>query len=397
MNEHKNCLVDLAEKVDCHLPQRGWPRWLARQMVPNIGTLLIVVVLLFTIVPSLASPSRAPSAISTSLIPYQGRLADVSGTPINGKEDIEFRIYDVPAGGMPLWEEHWTGANSVDVSDGLFSVLLGSIDNTLASSIQGHEELYLGITVGTDSEMEPRVQMGSVPFAMQANTVLDGSITTAKLVDEAVTSAKIADGTVVTADLANAAVTEAQIANDAVTSAKIADGTVATVDLANDAVTEAKIANDAVGSGQIAANAVGSSEIADGAARNRNVALDIYEAEVGGDTKITHDDQQVMSLNVNSPVATCYMMFTTFTAYRNLAGRTLAKLYDENGNKVSGSVWNFHNNEGLGSTQTAGATDVWCTSAGAHTIRMLVKDYGSADGYVRGGTRVVAIPFAQAP
>ena len=251
MNEHTSFLVDLAEKVDRYLSQHSWLCWLARQMVPNIGTLLMTV-------PLLASPSRAPSAISTSLIPYQGRLADVSGTPINGKEDIEFRIYDVPASGMPLWEEHWTGANSVDVSDGLFSVLLGSIDNTLASSIQGHEELYLGITVGTDSEMEPRVQMGSVPFAMQANTVLDGSITTAKLVDEAVTSAKIADGTVVTADLANAAVTEAQIANGAVTSAKIADGTVATVDLANGAVTEAQITNDAVTSAKIANGVVDS-------------------------------------------------------------------------------------------------------------------------------------------
>jgi len=70
-------------------------------------------------------------------------------------------------------------------------VMLGSIDNTLAESIEGHDELYLGITVGADSEMVPRVQLGSVPFSMQAMTVPDGAVTTAKIADGAVTSAKL--------------------------------------------------------------------------------------------------------------------------------------------------------------------------------------------------------------
>jgi len=87
--------------------------------------------------------------------------------------NMEFRLYDVPTGGVPLWEEFWTGANSVAVSDGLFNVMLGSIDNTLASSIEGQDELHLGITVGSDSEMTPRVQLGSVPFAMNAGWVGD--------------------------------------------------------------------------------------------------------------------------------------------------------------------------------------------------------------------------------
>jgi hypothetical protein len=158
-------------------------------MMPNIGTLVMVVVLLLT-VPSLAAPLRVPSATSTSTISYQGRLADSAGNPLTGKVSLEFRIYDVPTGGTPLWTEMWTGGNAVDVSDGLFNVMLGSIDNTLADSIEGHDELYLGITVGTDSEMEPRVQLGSVPFSMQAMTVPDRSITTAKIADGAVTQVK---------------------------------------------------------------------------------------------------------------------------------------------------------------------------------------------------------------
>jgi len=154
-------------------------------LLPNPGTLILMVVLALA-VPALAGPSQAPSATSTSVISYQGRLADSSGNPLTGRYNLEFRIYDVPTGGVPLWTELWTGGSAVDVSDGLFNVMLGSINTTLASAIQGRNELYLGITVGTDSEMSPRVQLGSVPFSMQAMTVPDGSITTAKIADRAV-------------------------------------------------------------------------------------------------------------------------------------------------------------------------------------------------------------------
>jgi hypothetical protein len=173
MGEQKSLFLEIAEAIDRRLRQHtardreaqpegnrpGWLRWLGRQMVPNIGTLLLVIILLLTI-PSLAAPLRAPSATSTSTISYQGRLADSSGNPLTDKVNMEFRIYDVPTGGVPLWTEMWTGSSAVDISDGLFNVMLGSIDNTLASAIEGYDELYLGITVGTDSEMAPRVQLG---------------------------------------------------------------------------------------------------------------------------------------------------------------------------------------------------------------------------------------------
>jgi hypothetical protein len=164
-------------------------------LLPNPGTLALIVLVVLAI-PAIAGPSQAPSATSTSTVSYQGRLTDSGGTPLTGTYNLEFRIYDVPTGGAPLWTEMWTGANAVDVSDGLFNVMLGSINNALASAIEGYDELYLGITVGTDSEMVPRVQLGSVPYSMMAQTLM-GQVTTEQIASGAVTQHQALYGPIV--------------------------------------------------------------------------------------------------------------------------------------------------------------------------------------------------------
>ncbi len=191
-------------------PPRRALTWLARQLMPNLGSVLLVLILL-SVFPGLAAPFNGINATSVSTIPYQGRLADASGNPITGRQNMEFRLYATPTGGTPLWEEFWTGGNSVDVSDGLFSVMLGSINTGLTAVVQGNHNLYLGITVGTDTEMAPRVQLGSVPFSIWSLTVADNSIT----------SAKIADGAVGSSEIAAYAVGSSAIATNAVTSDKL--------------------------------------------------------------------------------------------------------------------------------------------------------------------------------
>ena len=194
--------------LEFRIPQPEWnlkrfsTRWLPTP--GNVLFTLLVVAGLIWANSAGALPLRAPAAAGTSTgtIAYQGRLADADGNPLTDTYNMSFRLYDVSSGGVFLWEEQWTGSNGVQVSDGLFNVMLGSLTPIPQSVITEHDSLFLGITVGTDDEMTPRVQLGSVPFAVQALTVPDGSITQAKLADNAVTSAKIQDGQVTEAKLA---------------------------------------------------------------------------------------------------------------------------------------------------------------------------------------------------
>jgi hypothetical protein len=181
-----------------------------RAWLPSRGNVLFVVIVLGALMwaqsagafPSLA-PMAAPTT-STGTIAYQGRLADAGGAPLTGAYSMIFRIYNTSTGSVPLWTEQWTGPNSVQVSDGLFNVMLGSMTAISQTMITGNNNLWLGITVGTDDEMLPRVQLGSVPFAVQALTVPDGSVTTAKLASDvsllppagSITTTMIADGAV---------------------------------------------------------------------------------------------------------------------------------------------------------------------------------------------------------
>ena len=172
----------------------NWCAWLPSR--GNVAFTLVVIAALFWAQSAHALPwtekPAASSVASTSTWPYQGRLADAVGNPITASVPMVFRLYTGPSTGTILWEEQWIGANSVQVSNGLFNVMLGSFTPIPQSIVSSNSSLWLGITVGTDSEMTPRVQLGSVPFAAQALTVPDGSITTAKVADGAVTSDKMA-------------------------------------------------------------------------------------------------------------------------------------------------------------------------------------------------------------
>jgi hypothetical protein len=104
-------------------------------------------------------------------INYQGKLTNASNIPLTGSYSILFGIYDVSSGGSALWSETQT----VTTESGFFNVLLGSVDPISTEVFTGNDR-WLGIKVGSDSEMTPRQKLTSVGHAFYAYNAdkLDG-------------------------------------------------------------------------------------------------------------------------------------------------------------------------------------------------------------------------------
>lgn len=111
-------------------------------------------------------PPVLASASIPAKINYQGYLTDSSGNPIQGTLTITFSLYDVQSGGTPLWSE----TRSVAVSNGIFSVQLGTFTSL---DLPFDAPYYLGVKVGGDDaeEMTPRIALTAVGYAFRAKTV----------------------------------------------------------------------------------------------------------------------------------------------------------------------------------------------------------------------------------
>ena len=101
------------------------------------------------------------SAQVPGLIPFQAVLTDSTGALVNdGDYTVTFAFYSSATGGTPLW----SGTQEVATTDGLFSTQLGGI-NPITPSTVATDELWLGLTVGSDTYMTRRQWMVSTVSA----------------------------------------------------------------------------------------------------------------------------------------------------------------------------------------------------------------------------------------
>jgi hypothetical protein len=117
----------------------------------------LIFVLLLLLLLSMSSSAQADF---TSKLNYQGRLCDSLGIP--AADDIYsmvFKIYEGPASFAELWS---SGELLVEVENGLFNVQLGPIP---LSVFDTGSDLYLGIQVGAEPELVPRIQLTMAPYA----------------------------------------------------------------------------------------------------------------------------------------------------------------------------------------------------------------------------------------
>ncbi|UCG77662.1 MAG: pentapeptide repeat-containing protein [Nitrospirota bacterium] len=114
---------------------------------------------LFVVISLLICPVQG---IASHTINYQGFITGSSGTPLNGQFNLTFSIYNIEIGGSALW----TSARSIDIENGVYSIELGEL---VPLSLAFDEPYWLGITVETDDEMEPRQRLTSIGNAIRAD------------------------------------------------------------------------------------------------------------------------------------------------------------------------------------------------------------------------------------
>ena len=95
-------------------------------------------------------------------IRFQGSLGDAYGAPLDGEFSVVFKLYDAETGGNLLWEE----TQPVSLETGLLDVELGSV---MPIDLPFDEQYWLGVTVGSDTEMTPRFKLTAVPYAIRSD------------------------------------------------------------------------------------------------------------------------------------------------------------------------------------------------------------------------------------
>ncbi len=127
---------------------------------------LIALVFLCLGFASYSSSNTATAAVGINhQINFQGKLVTPTGTNVaDGSYSVVFSIYNVASAGSNLWTETQT----LTVTNGIFQVNLGSVTTLPASIDFNTDNIYLGIKVGADAEMTPRIQFTSVPQAFNS-------------------------------------------------------------------------------------------------------------------------------------------------------------------------------------------------------------------------------------
>lgn len=96
---------------------------------------------------------------------FQGRLARSDGQPETAAQNLRFAIYDAATGGTRLWEELHQG---VALTNGFYSVVLGTSNTTPLSSVFTGPERYLSVSLDGQAEMLPRLPVSTLPYAFVA-------------------------------------------------------------------------------------------------------------------------------------------------------------------------------------------------------------------------------------
>ncbi len=111
------------------------------------------------------------SGISTvnaqnSAFTFQGKLAD-AGSPANGAYDLQFKLYDLPSGGILFGT---LVRDDVGVTQGIFTVTLDYGANVFTTNSGRYLEVAVrpGISTGAFTTINPRQELTASPYSLQS-------------------------------------------------------------------------------------------------------------------------------------------------------------------------------------------------------------------------------------
>lgn len=126
-------------------------RLVARLLFPSLATAVLLLI----------ASSVQVSAQVPRLLSYQGFGYDIEGLPLaNGTHSLTISLYTVESGGAPIF----TQTMQTTTVDGLFSVLIGP----LPENVRFERQYWFGIAFDGGSELLPRTQMTTSPYAFNA-------------------------------------------------------------------------------------------------------------------------------------------------------------------------------------------------------------------------------------
>ncbi len=126
---------------------------------------LFLLILLILFVSGLTS--AAASSASRDSLSLQGLVYGSDENPVEGLLSVTLRMYDSQDSETALWEE----TQMVEFQGGLYSVSVGSV-TPIPSEVYDNENLFVGVQIGDDSEMTPRIGVFSVPWSQQAEVAV---------------------------------------------------------------------------------------------------------------------------------------------------------------------------------------------------------------------------------
>lgn len=273
----------------------------------------------------------------------------------------------------------------VQVVDGVFSVLLGSLVD-LPPAVLAEDALRIGVTVGADTEISPRLQVTSTPWAYRA-AIADSSVVTGAGGGEGGTVFMVGTGsgltggpitTTGTISVASGGITNSHLGNNVVTGAKIVDGTILAQDIAAGAVQKSEVATAAVASDEVLNDSLYDIDLKDepGVASVNN----LNSVPIPSNTDVVIATRTITAPTTGFILANasayCYFPHITGTASSarmSISTGTIHNFDNDVYRYISSSIPTGHNYTPMS------CTDVFSVAAGSHTFR-LIADADFGDG-----------------